>query len=441
VVDATGVLTTVQPGFVEESGWQTLRYDVPSDAVYPVKLRRIYFNEIDPNASYHGTTVIDELVAVQRRPVVNSGVPVEDPIVIDSPEPDVGDLTFAVVSDVGIDAGDPTGIAAEEARRVLSEIRESGVDLVVVTGGFVAKGSSANLAFARQLLDEELQGISYYYVPGPAELDRGSLAAFEAEFGPMPQVVDHGGVRFVLLDTSRLTYRASDWSQLPLIRDQLDAAADDDDVESVVVIQNRPLRDAAIPDYYQLADRKEAATVEAWFTEFRESSGKGVVAVGAGTGAFNALRVDGVPQVINGPGSITNVAEADYGGFAGWSLWTAGDETGPDGLQVQFIPRADSVTIDGPATMTVGTTEAIDAVVTQGESDVAMTYPMAAQWSASGNVFVGPDDDAERRYTAVLDPDTGTVTALRPGSVTINATANGNADKLRIVISPDAPER
>ncbi|WP_166355117.1 phosphodiester glycosidase family protein [Phytoactinopolyspora limicola] len=67
VVDATGRLFTVEPGFLTEPGWQQVTYPVPAEVSYPVSLRRIFFNELDPAASYHGTVVLDELSAVVPR--------------------------------------------------------------------------------------------------------------------------------------------------------------------------------------------------------------------------------------------------------------------------------------------------------------------------------------------------------------------------------------
>ncbi|MEV4086336.1 hypothetical protein AB0J43_39355, partial [Nonomuraea fuscirosea] len=57
-------LHTIEPAFITEPGWQQITYDVPDGMAYPVSLRRIFFNEIKPDARYTGTLVLDELTAV-----------------------------------------------------------------------------------------------------------------------------------------------------------------------------------------------------------------------------------------------------------------------------------------------------------------------------------------------------------------------------------------
>ncbi|MEO3789647.1 phosphodiester glycosidase family protein [Nonomuraea sp. B10E15] len=64
VVDRDGTLHTIEPAFITEPGWQQITYEVPDTVTYPVSLRRIFFNELDPDAGYVGTLVLDELTAV-----------------------------------------------------------------------------------------------------------------------------------------------------------------------------------------------------------------------------------------------------------------------------------------------------------------------------------------------------------------------------------------
>ncbi|QFY07886.1 hypothetical protein GBF35_15380 [Nonomuraea phyllanthi] len=64
VVDRNGTLHTIEPAFITEPGWQQVTYDLPDTMAYPVSLRRIFFNELDPDARYVGTLVLDELTAV-----------------------------------------------------------------------------------------------------------------------------------------------------------------------------------------------------------------------------------------------------------------------------------------------------------------------------------------------------------------------------------------
>ncbi|MCF6475557.1 phosphodiester glycosidase family protein [Nonomuraea sp. MG754425] len=64
VVDRNGTLHTIEPAFITEPGWQQVTYELPDTMAYPVSLRRIFFNELDPDAGYVGTLILDELTAV-----------------------------------------------------------------------------------------------------------------------------------------------------------------------------------------------------------------------------------------------------------------------------------------------------------------------------------------------------------------------------------------
>ncbi|MEK8142056.1 hypothetical protein NKH18_03805 [Streptomyces sp. M10(2022)] len=64
-----------------------------------------------------------------------------------------------------------------------------------------------------------------------------------------------------------------------------------------------------------------------------------------------------------------------------------------------------------------------------------MAFPLSADWTGSPNVHIGDPDDARHRHTAVLDPATGTLTALRPGTITLAVTVNGSTRRAEIEIA------
>lgn len=438
VFDATGrLLPALEHGFVDEPGWRQLRYAVPPDVTYPLALRRFYFNELR-GGSYEDVMVVDELTAMVPPEVdVPAEDPVVDPIVVPGSTVESKGWRFAVLADAQVDAGDPGSDAVERTRATLREIRDTDAEFAIVNGNFVADGTAENLAFARKILDEELDGeVPYFYVPGDRELDGGTLDDFRAEFGPTPQVIDHRGTRFVLLNTSNFSYRESDWAQLPLVREQLDAAATDDTVTSVVVVQHLPLRDPTSTQLRQLLDRKEAATVEGWLSEFQAETGKAVAFAGAHAGLFHAGRADGVPSVLNGhAGARSDLTGAD-GGFTGWSLWgvsTAGRPADDAGWIVSELrPHVDDLAVDAPATVDVGSTALVRATVHQDGVAVPVRYPVSADWFGSDNVHVGPADEAEPGHVAAFDPATGELTALDAGTVTLGVTVNATTDETEI---------
>lgn len=436
IMDAKGVLQTVEPGIIEESGWQEISYQVPDNVTYPIKLRRIYFNEIDTEASYQGKTLIDELRVVrpvyeepaQTRPVVDPVVGVEEP-------GHKGRWNFAVVSQAGITSEDPDGPGSQAARKALDDALDRDSDLVIINGGFVSEGTPRNFALAKKIIEGELGALDYLYVPGPQERSAdGSLTDFEKAFGKTQQVVDHRGVRFLVQDTSGTTYKDSDWTQLPKLEKALDTAADTKRVDSVVVVQSQPLRDEVPPATDQLSDPKEAATVEQWLTEFREDTGKGALVVGGAESTFGALRVDGVPQLTNGAADPAKASGAPYGGFAGLSLVHVGPKVGPDGFRAEFLPQVEELAIDGPKSMSVGATEQVTATIRQGADTHQVRYPMGAQWRGLSGVTIVTEDGQRGPERAEFNPDTGELTALSPGKVALRLNVGGESAVLRITI-------
>lgn len=439
IMDSLGVLRTVEPGFVEGTDWTQISYPVPEDVVYPIKLRRIYFNEIQPSQSYQGTTLVDQLTAIRPvEPEPEQQRPTVDPIVTNRAPGGPGGWQFAVVSDLGVSADEPDGPAVTEARRVLSEVRERDPELVIVDSGFVASGSPENFALAKEILDAELTGIDYRYVPGAAELTDGSLETFAEVFGEPQQVVDHHGTRFLLQDTARGDYRQSDWRQLQQIHDQLDRASDDRRVDSVVLVQSRPLRDGIPPTDDQLSDKKEAATIEQWLTDFGEESGKDALVIAATEPTFAVSRVDGVPQVINGAGSTANASGLPYGGFAGWSLVDVTGKKGPDGFSVEFVPQVDTLSVTGPDSLAVGSTADVSATVEQAGEAIAVDYPMGVTWRGSKGVHIGPaakPGKPGKKDMATFDPRTGKLTALRGGTITLSLTVGDQTEKITVKLT------
>jgi exopolysaccharide biosynthesis protein len=419
------LLPAFRAGFLTFTGWRQLEFPVPAGTVYPLTLRRFYAAETDANKSYQGDLVIDDVTAMIPPPLDVPPRPVvRDPIIRTTAG---GDWRFAVMSDAQFVARDPDGDIVRAARRTLREIRAARPDFLVIDGDLVDEASPADFALAKRILDEELQGqLPYHYVPGNHERGGNSLENFGAVFGATQQVFDHRGTRFITMDTSGINLRASDWTQLARLRTELTEAARDRRVKSVVLVAHVPPDDPTPARASELSDRKEAATIESWLSGFHDRTGKGTAFIGAHVGTFHAGHVDGVPYFVNGnSGKNPSTLPAD-GGFTGWSLW--GVDTGgrrDDWLAAEVRPHVDTLTVTAPDSLRVGQSTVVTASVTQAGRTVPVAYPVSARWSASPNVHIGRAEDAKRYHTAVFDPATGELTALRPSTVTIAVTVNG----------------
>ncbi|MFF5566938.1 phosphodiester glycosidase family protein [Streptomyces sp. NPDC012623] len=457
--DAAGSDQLLRGPYLTWTGWRQVTFTVPAGAAAPLTVARFYLAETAADRRYTGEVTVDELTA-QVPPAVD--LPAQprpaDPLIATAAATAGRDWRFAVMSDAQFVARDPDSAIVAQARRTLREIRAARPDFLVVNGDLVDEGSPADLDFARTLLTEELgDALPWYYVPGNHEVMGGSIDRFVERFGPAQRVFDHRGTRFLTLDTSRLTLRGGGFAQIRAVRDQLDAAARDDRVGSVLVVAHVPPRDPTVQRASELGDRKEAALLERWLADFRRTTGKGAAFIGGHVGVFDASRVDGVPYLINGNAGKAPAGPAGEGGFTGWSLVGVDRVTpgqwrdarlrpwrgGPDWLSARTRAHTDALTLAAPATLPVGRSARITATLTQGTSAdraraVPVAFPLSADWTGSLNLRVGAPAGARPRHAAAFDPATGTLTALRPGTVTLAVTVGGVTRRARVLIAGTA---
>jgi len=430
VTDSTGLTRSLYGPHVTWTGWRRLTVPIPSGLAFPLRVDRFYAIETRADRQYTGEVLVDDVVAeVPPAADLPAASPVADRVVVR--DGTVGDRRwrFAVLSDARFTARDPDGDPVRAARRTLREIKARRPDFVVVNGDFVAEAAPADLALARRVLTEELgDSLPWYYVPGDRETaGPGAIDDFRREFGPTNHVFDHRGTRFVLLDSSAGTLRGGGFDQVVMLRDAL---RDHGPVHSVAVIHHHPPRDPAPTGESRLNDRLEADLVEDWLADFRRSTGKGAVSIGAHAGVFHASRVDGVPYLVNGS---TGGAPAE-GGFSGWTLLGVdpAPERGEEWVAAEIRPHVDTLTLTAPGTVRVGSPAVVTAKITQGAREVPVEYPISADWTASPNVHIGQEPDLRPWHAAWLDPTTGTLTALHPGRTTLAITVNGTTQQTTV---------
>jgi hypothetical protein len=435
VTDANNQTYSLYGPYITWTGWQYLEVAVPPAVAYPIKVNRFYTIETAAARQYTGEVLIDDFVAkVAPSVTVPPRAEARAPFVgtaADAP------WRYAVMSDAQFVAASPDSPLVAAARRTLREIKAARPDFLVINGDFVDTAYPADMTLARRILTEELgDDLPWYYVPGNHEImGPGDTRNFAAEFGDTYRSFDHKGVRFVLLDSSTGTLRGG-FDQLALLRERLDEARANPAVSGVVVMQHHPPRDPTPAKGSQLGDRKEAALVEQWLAEFQHGTGKGAAFVGAHVGTFHASQVDGVPYYINGN---SGKAPSTPDGFTGWTMvgvdprqtpgsgpeWWNPAGTRPQWFRTEVRPHVDSLALTAPAEAAVGTPVTLSATVTQGGRQVPVAYPVSHDWSASPSVHIGPWTGIRPWHVARLDPDTGVLTPLRPGTVTVRIAVNG----------------
>ncbi|GAA1373726.1 phosphodiester glycosidase family protein [Streptomyces beijiangensis] len=424
--DAAGTDQVLRGPYITWTGWKQITFTVPAGVAYPVSVFRFYIAETVATQQYTGQIAIDDLHAQLPPDVDLPAEPVvKDPLIQSAARVGHRDWRFAVMSDAQFVARAPDSDIVRQARRTLREIRAAKPDFLVINGDLVDEGSAADLKFAHQVLNEELgDAVPWYYVPGNHEVMGGSIATFTAEFGPAQRTFDHRGTRFITLDTSSLTLRGGGFAQVKEVRKQLDAAAADPAVGSVAVIEHVPPRDPTPQAGSQLNDRKEAALLENWLSDFQHRSGKGAAFIGGHVGVFHASHVDGVPYLINGNSGKNPAAPAADGGFTGWSLVGVDRGARPDWISVQTRAHVDALTLTAPATLAVGQSAQVKGDISQSGRTVPVAWPVSADWA------LNPGSGAS------FDPATGVLTPRRPGTLTVTLKVNGVSTQRTITVLP-----
>lgn len=457
VVDAGGTTHVLDLGYLDDTEWRYFEADVPPGVTAPIELWRIYPVEVAPDAQYRGSVVFDDLqVHVAPTVEVPTTPRVEDPMVVTDGRLEDDRWTFAVINDsefVG------TNVNHRLARDAMRQAVAADPDLVIINGDLTDTGTAADVADARALIDAELEGrVPWYYVPGNHETyGPGDLRHWTAEFGDNTGTFDHRGVRFILLDTSLGTLRASEFAQIAWLRSLLDDAATDPAVDHVVVVGHHPTRDPNPQDASRLSDDQEVALLERWFTRFRErSGGKGLAYVAGHAHVTRFERVDGVPYAVLPPAGGKIYGPQDDGGFSGWTLFgvdpdapkadpRARHRAAPESraraarwLRAEVRPQLEDLELDAPTTLTTGEQADVTAtgVLTQ-ERRFPLRYPATVRWSGE-RVHVGSVAEAEDRGAiAAFDPRTSTLTGLRAGEGSLRIEANVHAAEVPIRITDD----
>jgi 3',5'-cyclic AMP phosphodiesterase CpdA len=326
-----------------------------------------------------------------------------------------------VLDGARVSAAAPRSAAVARTRRAMREAVAARPGLVLMTGDLVRRGTSADLALARRLIREELEGkVDWRYVPGDGEVGPGGdLTAFRREFGNPVQVLDRAGTRIVLLNSAQGSFRVGGFQQLVRLRSALAGARRDRTISSVVVVAHHPTGDPMPGSDAELTDPREAELVEQLLADFRATSGKAVSYVGGHARRSATTRHDGVEQVLAGP--VNAPDRRARGGFAGWSLLRAD----ASGLRVEFRASVNRLRVLAPARLAVGTSAAASAVVFQTGRRVPVEYPMNARWLETPTVHVGPPADAPASAVLSYVPDTARVTALKPGEADLTVEVNG----------------
>ncbi|GHE84613.1 hypothetical protein GCM10014715_45920 [Streptomyces spiralis] len=462
-VDADGKSNGVYgSGLTASDNWQNASFTLPASTKFPIAISGFQGINTSTAQQKAGTFVLDRIEADVPTAIDLPAQPdlQPDPLVSDDGSLLKGRDTwrFATLSDVQFTADNPA--LTQVATAAIQRIRKTDPDLIVLNGDITDRGLPQDLSLARKVLtdagcdlipvgqepaanstpDPKSGSVPCYYVPGNHEsygLDnvQQDLTNFTKEFGRPYRTFDHKGTRFILLASSVGSLRGTAWDQLPMLQKALADAKNDDSVNNVMVFAHHPVDDPAETKSSQLGDRDEAALVEHMLTDFRGATGKGAAMVGSHAQIADVHRLEGVPYMVLPSSGKDPYGTPDRGGFTGWVDWSvdADRSANEQWLEADVRAFAQSITLKTPASVEAGRTAQLSGSIVQpqgvgtGTRVVPLRYPMSVHWSGSSNLAIGSgkhaiDQARDMGEVAILDPQTGTLTALRRGSVTVSVT-------------------
>ena len=468
VTAADGTVTNLDGEHITFDDWKRIRFSVPEGLAQPLSFGRIRMMETRPGESYSGDITVADLTAVVAPPAdAAPNAVVHDPGLLAYGDTTERPQQIAVMSDSQFVAADPDSQNAQGARRTLKEIRESGPDLLVINGDFVDEASPEDFELAQTILDEEWDpAIPYVYVPGNHEVMGGEIANFEEAFGATQTERTLGRTKLLTYNTATGSLKDAGLNQLQSLESSLDELSESDDLTGAVLFFHHPPQDPLPTQNSKLNDPREAKELERLLGEFRSETGKSVAVVNAHVGVFHGSAVDGVSYLINGNSGKSPAGAPGQGGFTGWTMLGVQPGKGQLGenpspadraawMAAETRPWVDEISVEGPTAMVPGQTDQVSASFDQDGRTLDVKWPVTSQWGGANVVVDTGDapaaadadgaaagDPVEAAAEVVrVNPRTGELTALAPGTAELNVTVNGRVGTLEITVAGDEDEQ
>lgn len=449
-----GTSTNIDGPNVDWTGWKQVKFTVPTGTAYPLTVQAIRFMEVRSTVQYHGDVTITGLTAQVPADVDIPATPyVHDPAILTNGSVAGRPLRIAVMSDGQFVGRAPDSALVASVRRTLREIVAAKPDLLVINGDFVDEANDADFELARRILAEEVgTALPDVYVPGNHEVMGQPISNFEKFFGATRTVRDVKGTRVITLDSSSGHLHPGGITQLQFLEQQLASAQADPAVTGVLVFHHHPVDDPTPGALSQLSDRTEAAAVQELLGRFR-AQGKQVAQINGHVGVFHADAVDGVSRIINGNSGKAPSGPTDQGGWSGWTMLGLAPAAGNVGtdpavvadriawLQAETRPHVDSLElrVDGQVASQVrlgrGQRVNLTGLLTQSGRQVAVKWPVSAQWSGE-RVLVTSDDQlpANPGHAGYrFNPATGELVWNGGGAASLTLTVNGTSTSITIL--------
>src|SRR5690625_4908976 len=133
-----------------------------------------------------------------------------------------------------------------------------------------------------------------------------------------------------------------------------------------------------------------------------------------------------------------------------------------DWLAAETRPWVDEISVQGSEQLPVGGGGEVSASIVQDGLEAPVAWPMTAQWGGAGVQIDagtgpsapqgepgaqdplaeqdGPGEHADPSAVLRLNPLTGEITGLRPGTATVQVTVNGRSAEQTVTVAGDGPD-
>lgn len=451
-IDINGTDTTLYPTTVTWNGWQLVICPLPAGMNFPLSIDFLDFLTISNASTYTGTLKVADLEALYspRQPVnpPYMAVPANPSWLQFKESSDqfgkVGS-TILAGDDGHLLASDPGSATANVitaiGKRLPTMAPQAQPNMVQALGDMSDDGLLPDLQFAKSEIGS--LGLPYHDAVGNHEITQGGNPEngnFAQVFGDTHYQYTDGGANVIVTDSAHGGLTESDPDQVPgdeqwkWLVQQLTANTSPD----VIVTTHMPAYDPHPAANSEFADRWEAQMYLQLSENYQRTHPQAHVLDLYGHARGFAEQIlnpegqpvapgQGIPQLTVADLGVTAYAPPDEGGFYNFGLL----HTTPDGdLQFTVEPVLSSIAASAPSdTLATGKSETVTATGTNvgGDNEPALTLPIA---DPASHVWASSDPKI-----ASVDPDTGTVTAVQPGTVTISVESGGITGSVTLTVS------
>ncbi|MBO0871506.1 MAG: Ig-like domain-containing protein, partial [Micromonosporaceae bacterium] len=308
-----------------------------------------------------------------------------------------------------------------------------------VNGDLTDTGSAADLQYGFQTLQSF--GLPFHDAPGNHEISQGGNPEdqnWTALFGPTHYSYTDGDAEFIVTDSANGGLLGSDQFQVPdeeqyaWLVSQLSASRS----KVVFLVTHMPPYDPHPVNNSHFADSYEAQQYEQLAALYQATHPQVHVVLLAGHARGAAEQLlnplgqadpNGLPNFTIADAGVPAYAPVDRGGFYNYALFHV-----LPGGDVQFAiqPVLDSIAVTAPqASLAPGATEQLAATGTTptGNDLAPLQVPIA---DPASHLWASSD-----KQIASVDPSTGLVTAVKPGTVTISVLAGGVTASTTITVT------